>query len=52
MKQLKIKLKKKGGFRSMLLGTLGPSLFGDMLFRNGLLELTMYLRDLQSKDLH
>ena len=30
MKQLKMKLKKqKGGFLSMLLGTLGPSLLGN-----------------------
>ena len=36
MKQFKIKQKKKGGFLSMLLGTLGASLLGNMLAGKGI----------------
>ena len=36
MKQFKIKQKKKGGFLSMLLGTLGATLLGNMLAGKGI----------------
>ena len=36
MKQFKMKLKKKGGFPSMLLGTLGPSLLRNVLAVKGI----------------
>ena len=36
MKQFKIKRKKKGGFLSMLLGTLGATLLGNMLAGKGI----------------
>ena len=36
MKQFKIEQKKKGGFLSMLLGTLGATLLGNMLAGKGI----------------
>ena len=36
MKQFKIKQKNKGGFLSMLLGTLGATLLGNMLAGKGI----------------
>ena len=51
MKQIKINLNKKGGFLSMLFGTLGANLLGNVLAikewidqEKGLLELVMNLQ--------
>ena len=51
MKQFKINLNKKGGFLSMLFGTLGANLLGNVLAikewidqEKGLLELVMNLQ--------
>ena len=51
---------QKGGFASMLLGTLGASLLGDMLFGKAVIRtgegtaiyFAMDIKDLQSKYLH